>query len=271
MDVQYLISQVMDMVKQSRGENLAQHRLDIETKKDMEDRKNRTELEKQWAVNLGDRNRQELLNQGALAVQGSKNVGDVDVQGLKKQRLHNVGTGYVADVGLTGDKYKADRLVEAYQGRASDPDKVLDEMIKSGVLSKPQEILEMRRKLRGQNQGLTPTPDTDRRYITPGSISSSTPPVLEPGRGSNWLTKAPGYVAPVEPTLASTPRIQPTIRNDFSIVDPIQAAARKRWSDTIEGGIDYSLDAGKSIGRGAYNIGGNVLRSGFGQIGRSYE
>ena len=128
------------------------------------------ELEKQRLINTGNIDTQGARSAGDLAVKGLENTG-----ALARQRLASNATVDAANIGLTGDKYKADRLVEAYQGKANDPDKVLNEWIKQGLVKDPNQILEMRKKLRAQTG---PTPDTDREFLTPDKPAVTKSPLV---------------------------------------------------------------------------------------------
>ena len=214
-DLQGLINEVLSMAKSRQAQDISGEETARYDRRQMAWDKKNTDIETSVRTHGQEMEKQRLLSTTSLGVQGLKNtgdidtqrlknVGDVDVQGLKnigesaRQRLTNIGLTDVANIGLTGDRYKADRLVEAYQGKTNDPEKIVNELIKSGIITDPTQILEMRRKLRAQNSSVAPTPDDMIRFNT---TSPSTAAPSTPGRGSSWLTKAPGYVEPTTPIL----------------------------------------------------------------------
>lgn len=204
LNLQGLIDEVLGMAKLQQREN-------IEGSKDAAYNKRKaTELKVlDDAIAAGkthefELERQKLINTGGLNVQGAKSAGDLAVKeventgSLARQRLTSGATVEAANIGLTGDKYKADRMVEAYQGKTNDPDKVLNEWIKQGLVTDTNQILEMRRKLRSQNGATDPTPEMDREFLTPDKPATPKPalvtdplPTLDPQYAPTVKVKQP--------------------------------------------------------------------------------
>jgi len=193
LDLQRLINEVLGMVKESQTKNKSidpwtQHQYDLEN----QSLKNRGAVDVQSTQNAGQLGVQESANVGALARQ--RLVGDTEIS---KSTIDAEATKYKADQDLIGNLNWGKSYIEANQGKSDDPSKTLDEMIKNGTITTPDQVLDFRKKWKNQSPNNAPTPEemlnhvTDSSSVKPvGSITTTVTPtvptVKQPESRSFW-------------------------------------------------------------------------------------
>ena len=173
LNLQSLIDNVLDMVKKSQDPSSQINKDKRYYKNEQANRQQIRETDSRSQIISGELDKQRLSNRGAERVQSLQNIGSTDTQNiistgaLARQRLIDASTSNIANIGLQGTMYSADKNVEAAQGRKNDPDKLINSMITSGLVTEPNQIFDLRRRIGIQNKGADPTPDDDRSYFTP--------------------------------------------------------------------------------------------------------
>jgi hypothetical protein len=203
LDIQRLIDEVMGLVRERQDPNSRFNTSRRSEEEAADERKYGTELKK---VELAGRNEsniwnsrvageqevQRLRNEGGLAVQESENIGARARQGLVSQTARDVAD-MTSSRSLEGAKYNTDRLFEADRLKANDPGKVLDEWIKTGMITDPQKILDMRRKLIAQ--GTEPPPSNSiSEFDRPDNRPAATSTIMSPEPTTPRTVVAPAPV-----------------------------------------------------------------------------
>ena len=216
MDLNSLISEVLDMVRKTQtngrwvGANwMTGRQVDEEEKRkaeleklaktqegslQLQSSKNLNDLAVERQKGLNQISHQETANAGALAVGKESNIGAEARQRLIGKSASDVATinagahtrsaeltsgAQVRSAELTSDahRYAADRTMDAQQGRTNDPDKLLAEIVKSNPLMKTDEMIELRKRLKAQNQGQSPVKGDSSAFM---KTDSASPSISEP-------------------------------------------------------------------------------------------
>jgi len=251
MDLNSLISEVLDMVRKTQtdgrwvGANwMTGRQVDEEEKRkaeleklaktqegslQLQSSKNLNDLAVERQKGLNQISHQETANAGTLAVGKESNIGAEARQrliGTSATDVANINAGahvkgaeltagaHIRGAELTSDahRYAADRSVEAAQGRTNDPDKLLAEIVKSNPLMKTDEMIELRKRLKAQNQGQSPVKGDSSAFMKTDSASPS-PSATVPGVSDPVISTKPKSVIKDEPWNAqpaifgATPRL----------------------------------------------------------------
>ena len=191
-DVGKIISDILDRTAGVRSEKAW-------LKKDLAERGYEHEMSKQ-----------NLMNAGSLGVEKERNIGALARQRLMGDTAISVadrtleGTRYSADQGLKGHKYTSDRQLEGTKYSADstlegkrmdrdDPNKLLEEMIKMGVLTDEKAILEARKRLKAQNKMTLPSADDISSFI--GGAAPGPTPIPASSKGAASMV-FPGFTPP---------------------------------------------------------------------------
>ena len=109
----------------------------------------------QQVADTGSLARQRLINQG------SRDVADVNAgASIFTARENRTGEKEKATIAGEASKYHSDRIVDAYQGRGSDPSKIIEATTKAGITTTPDQVLDLRKRLLAQNAGDTMSRDS---------------------------------------------------------------------------------------------------------------